>query len=137
MKQATILKTKYTKLISQVASSDFNEAGEAVSILFEDSWVRILVIRTKISSDITIEVESSLPRDLAGGNGETSAEELLDGAISHLYYLKELRSIGFTLDAFRQDCLWTASRIFGKAVDLSVFQKLCPPDCSSKQSPTL
>ncbi|NHJ12488.1 MAG: hypothetical protein EAX95_02375 [Candidatus Thorarchaeota archaeon] len=131
MTQATELKTKYTKLISaEVSPTGFNEAGEAVSILFENNWVRILVIRTNVSSDITIEVESSLPREPVGQNDGLSPESILNGAIRHLYYLKELESIGFALDVIRQDCLWTASKTFSESVAASVFQKLCPPECS-------
>jgi hypothetical protein len=133
MMQASELKNKYRELVSApVTITEYNEDGESVSLLFENEWVRILVIRQNDVSDITIEVESSLPQKCgtspsSSKSSKKETKQILLGALNHLQYLQELGEIGFDLEVISQDCLWTASQIFTKEIDLSVFEKLCPP----------
>lgn len=134
MMQASELRSKYQELVSApITITDYNEDGESVSLLFENEWIRILVIRQNDAPDVTIEVESSLPQKCGTNSSgpKPSKDEImkiLHGALNHLQYLLELGRIGFNLEVISQDCLWTATQIFSKEIDLSVFEKLCPPN---------
>ena len=134
MMQASELESKYRELVSTpITITEYNEDGESVSLLFENEWVRILVIRQNDVSDVTIEVESSLPQKCgtkASGSklSKKETKQILLGALDHLQYLQDLGEIGFDLEIISQDCLWTASQIFRNEIDLSVFEKLCPPN---------
>ena len=133
MIQASELKERFTRLVSTpVSVAEYNEDGESVSLLFENDWVRILLIRQNGDTNVTIEVESSIPKNERSTSD--TGKLTLNGALNHLYYLQALGDNGFTLEVIRQDCLWTATKTFGTEIDIAVFEKLCPPAVETKLS---
>jgi hypothetical protein len=104
---------------------------ESVSVLFQDDWVRILVVRSVEAPDlVTLEIESSLPlhtRNSHSRSEENSkARELLRGTIRTLEYFLRLQESGFQLDIIGQDCMWTAHMDFSECPDESMLANLLP-----------
>ncbi|MDF1538685.1 MAG: hypothetical protein P1Q69_07265 [Candidatus Thorarchaeota archaeon] len=124
---------KYNELVQvSPSSSDLNDAKEAVSLLHQDDWVRILLVRQLDKGDeITIEIESSLPLRAKGepsiNDGTTVASDLLHGMIRTLNYLLNLEKLGFNLDIIGQDCMWTAFKDVSKPPDNAFFDSISPP----------
>lgn len=124
---------KYHKLMQvPLSSNDVNDAQESVTALYQDDWVRILLVRQLDNPDeFTIEVESSLPMLVKGepsmNEGTIIARDLLHGMIRTLEYLLNLEKIGFNLDIIGQDCMWTAYKAFYTDPDDSVFDAITPP----------
>ncbi len=124
---------KYNELVQISPSySDLNDDQESVSLLHQDDWVRILLVRHPDRGDeITIEIESSLPLRAKGepsmNNGSLMASELLHGMIRTLEYLLNLEKMGFNLDIIGQDCMWTAFMDFTAPPDYAFFDAITPP----------
>lgn len=107
------------------------DSPEAVSILFQDDWIRILVVRIAEAPElVTLEIESSLPlhaRNPYGKSEENSdARELLKGTIRTLEYFLRLQESGFELDIIGQDCMWTAHMDFSECPDETILADLLP-----------
>ena len=127
------LSDKYNELTRvSLSSSDLNDAQESVSLLHQDDWVRILLVRQlDKDAEITIEIESSLPLRAKGEpaikDGPLVASELLRGMIRTLEYLLSLEKMGFKLDIIGQDCMWTAYKDFNTPPDTVFFDAISPP----------
>ncbi|MFW9954430.1 MAG: hypothetical protein ACFFD3_07740 [Candidatus Thorarchaeota archaeon] len=133
MHSKTTLKQKFHEITSKLPTSeDLNDVDEVISTLYQDDWLRILVIRqVENPSLVTIEVESSLPV-MAHGNpprndANPNATALLNGMIRTLEYLLNLQRNHFSLDIIGQDCMWTAYREFEGQPDEDIFRILTPP----------
>ena len=105
-----------------------NVAGEEISTIYRNDWVKIFIIRSSDFADVVlVEVEVSLPKKLG------DAEVILD-MIQHLTYLQELLNQGFELCVIREECLWVANRSFSETPDDSILEVLHPPMSQSNRS---
>lgn len=107
------------------------DSPESVSVLFQDDWIRILVVRISEAPElVTLEIESSLPlhpRNPDSNLEENSeARELLKGTIKTLEYFLRLQESGFQLDIIGQDCMWTAHMDFSECPDENILADLLP-----------
>lgn len=107
------------------------DSPESVSVLFQDDWIRILVVRLSETPDlVTLEIESSLPlhaRNPDGNSEENSeARDFLKGTIRTLEYFLRLQESGFQLDIIGQDCMWTAHMDFSECPDERILEDLLP-----------
>ncbi|MHA2025584.1 MAG: hypothetical protein ACW98U_06745 [Candidatus Thorarchaeota archaeon] len=101
------LKTKWKQLIDEPLDEE-----ESVSVLYENNWVRIFVIKTtEMPKKTRIEVEVSLPQeailtpeDLAGSELRNFVQSL----IRHLEYLLRLADEGLTLGVMTREGIYTA-----------------------------
>ncbi len=88
---------------------EFNADGESLIPLFENEWVRMLLIRNQNSEgQATIEVELSIPHEYSE-LGDEDAYSLLETALLYLRFMKHLCERGFKLQLVDRDWLWTAS----------------------------
>ena len=105
-----------------------NVAGEEISIIYGDDWVKVYVIRSSDFADvILVEVEVSLPSKLSDAN-------IILDMIQHLTHLQELLNQGFELCVIREECLWVASRSFSETPDESILEALHPLMSQSSRS---
>ena len=105
-----------------------NVAGEEISTIYRNDWVKIYMIRSPDFADVVlVEVEVSLPKKLS------DAEIILD-MIQHLTYLHELLNQGFELCVIREECLWVASRSFSETPEDSILEVLHPPMSQTNRS---
>lgn len=107
------------------------DSPESVSVLFQDDWIRILVVRLSEAPElVTLEIESSLPlhaRNPDGNSEENSeARDFLKGTIRTLEYFLRLQESGFQLDIIGQDCMWTAHMDFSECPDERILEDLLP-----------
>ncbi len=87
----------------------FNADDEALLPLYENEWMRMLLIRNRHSDDNTIiDVELSLPSESLEVES-CDSYDILEKAIFYLEFLKTLYSNGFTLQLVDRDWLWSAS----------------------------
>jgi hypothetical protein len=133
MNNASEIKQDFERLTSNTPKS-FNEDGEAIAILFESCWLRILVVRkSEDVQQVAIEVEVSIPKcdneNLPSKIDDISLDEtaILTDMITHLQYLLRLSTIGFELHLIGNDCLWTASKTLTEKPDTELFSLLLPP----------
>ncbi len=133
MNNALEIKQDFERLTSHPPKS-FNEDGEAVAILFETCWLRILVVqKSENLNQVVIEVEVSFPKcdnePLPSKVDDVSLDEtaILTDMITHLQYLLRLSTIGFELHLIGNDCLWTASKILVEKPNTELFSLLLPP----------
>ncbi len=123
----------YRKL-KEILNEPFDESldsPESASVLFQDDWIRILVVRISEAPElVTLEIESSLPLHATSLNGSSEenseARELLKGTIRTLEYFLRLQESGFQLDIIGQDCMWTAHMDFSECPDESILEDLLP-----------
>lgn len=105
---------------------EFNEDGESLSVLYENTWLRILLVRMKETPDrFSIDVEFSMPSAEESDNNK--AAEVLSLSLKYLEYIQNLTRSGFSLEVIGQDWLWIASKSFAENPDLSLFEQLVPP----------
>ena len=89
--------------------------SEMVSILFEEDWLRVFMIKRENTPDvISIEVEISFPMELNSDEIIDSSNNLVKNAaqkaIKHLEYLLYLSDYGYEIGVIGESCLWTALR---------------------------
>jgi hypothetical protein len=128
------LKSKYIQAITkQPSSSD----EEAVCVLWQNEWVRILTVRDSDSSEKwRIEVEVSLPSKLISTTSPQPSTDTHSGEevkrivqclMKHLEYLLRLNDEGLTLGVMTRDGLWTAYLEIDDPPQDSLFKALIPP----------
>ena len=122
---------RFIALMNEPITSESSDNPEVISTLYQNDWIRILVVRDVDNPKITtIEVESSLPLRIKGEPKEVDdvirTRELLEGMIKALKYLLRLQDTGFSLDIIGQDCMWTAYMEFDALPDQDIFQLLHP-----------
>ncbi|MHA1903390.1 MAG: hypothetical protein ACXADL_05305 [Candidatus Thorarchaeota archaeon] len=121
---------KYNEYMSQSFQElPVNEDGEAIMVLSETEWVRVLLIRNNESPDIcSIEVESSLPvRAVLERADNYPPGTAIKDAIIHLQYIRDLQDFGFKLDLVGEESLWTAVQTFSGPPPRTLFERLVPP----------
>ena len=117
-----------------------NEEGESIVRLHQTRWVRILVIRNLVdTSRVSIVVELALPKQAYSPATEcqeqaedesmmtADMQELLEGMITHLQYMRSLHESDFDLELIEYGCLWVASRDFTEMPNEDIFKLLLPP----------
>ena len=110
-----------------MATPPIDDMEESVSVLCQNDWVRILVVRDKgIPEHLRIEVEVSLPSHSDPESGE-GVKVFVKNLIEHLEYILRLDEEGLTLDAMFRDGLWTACMEFDTLPDDQLFKSLIPP----------
>lgn len=107
---------------------------EAIEVIYQNAWLRILVATDcSLSDRLFIVVEICIPRsDEKRGCQDHSDEHsllVLRGMIEHLHYLNRLASAGFSLQIIREDCLWTATKFLPINPKPEDFKVLVPPEC--------
>jgi len=107
---------------------DFNEDDQALNILYENAWVRILLLRHKNKAEKPIiEVELSIPNECPDDN-YSNPYELLLTTLENLNFIKTLCDNGFSLQLVDRDWLWSASiEISESQVDRQFIESLLPP----------
>ncbi|MFW9908038.1 MAG: hypothetical protein ACFFEF_05645 [Candidatus Thorarchaeota archaeon] len=110
----------------------FNEDGQHLDIVFQDNWIRIILLRDRYDSkSISIEVELSIPYIDTGSSSFSNADESISKILAHsidcLHYIQRLGEIGFELELVGRELLWSASKKYDEVPDLQVFQMLLPP----------
>ncbi|MHA1964189.1 MAG: hypothetical protein ACXACG_05640 [Candidatus Thorarchaeota archaeon] len=134
MKTFSELKSKYVQAITkQFSSSD----EEAVCVLWQNEWVRILTVRDSDSSEKwRIEVEVSLPSELISTTSPQPSTDTHSGEevkrfvqclMKHLEYLLRLNDEGLTLGVMTRDGLWTAYLEIDDPPQDRLFKALIPP----------
>ena len=121
---------KYNEYMSQSFQDlSVNEDGEAIMVLSETEWVRVLLIRHNESPDIcSIEVESSLPIQAVHERSDSyPPSTVIKDAIIHLQYIRDLQDFGFKLDLVGEESLWTAVHTFSSPPPQILFERLIPP----------
>jgi hypothetical protein len=103
----------------------FNVDGVSLSELYQDDWIRILIVREKEESNyFTLEIEFSTP---SPERLDVQPSILLSQAIEYLKYMQRLEKMGFTLELVDQDWLWSAHRKFTESPSFKLFEQLLPP----------
>ena len=111
--------------LASIEDLEFNVDGVSLTELYQDDWIRILVVREReISEFFTIEIEFSTPTNETTSDNPTF---LLSQAIDYLKYMQNLESIGFTLELVDHDWLWSAYRKFTEFPGIEFFRHLQPP----------
>ncbi len=107
---------------------EFNADDEHLLTLFQDEWLRILLIRKKDQDHMdTIEVELSLPPDDSSTHFEENADIILETALRYLNFMKHLSKNGFSLQLVDRDWVWTASiDVNDKSIKNDFFEILSP-----------
>jgi hypothetical protein len=125
------LQQRYQQIMEEPMKDSVNES---VSLLFNNDWVRIMIIRDSQSADVcSIEVEVSVPSCMIDPSSieSESQQELaitfIEQTISHLEYLLKLRELGFLLGILSTDCVWSATLEVHECPDRGFFQMLMPP----------
>lgn len=134
------LMDKYRDLIVDPSIGVVNDEGQIITVLCETSWTRVLLIRdSKVADSVSIEVELSLPgsaSELLGFSNRSPGKEsdstvvvkeLAETMIAHLQYLLNLHSIGFSLEAIADHCMWIAEKTLDDIPEIEVFELLVPP----------
>jgi len=105
---------------------EFNEDEESLSVLYENTWLRILLIKLKESPEqFSIDVEFSMPT--LEEKSSTDAYQILTLSLHYLEYIQSLNKMGFSLEVIGQDWLWIASRSFTETPNAEIFERLIPP----------
>ena len=106
---------------------EYNADGEALLCLFENDWIRILLIRNRHSEERSIiEVELSLPSEIIDGD-VYDTHQLLEQALFYLEFMKQLCSKGFILQLVDRDWLWTASISVSDDIEELILKSLVLP----------
>ncbi len=107
---------------------EFNEDEQAVDTLFEDDWIRILLIRKRNSDEIIIEVELSIPGESSNAVKNSSAHDLLMMTLHRLKFIQKLGDKGFSIQLVDRDWIWSASmELLDSNTSLDFFESLEPP----------
>ena len=115
--------------LAPIEKLNFNEDEESLSILYENVWLRILLVKYKSTpKKFSIDVEFSMPA--IEESTDTDASFILTLCLQYLEYIKRLHEQGFLLEVIGQDWLWIASKEFTHAPCIDIFEHLVPPSIS-------
>lgn len=116
--------------LAPIEKLDFNEDEESLSILYENEWLRILLVKyMSTPNQFSIDVEFSMPSIEENSNFEASL--ILTICLQYLKYIQRLHKQDFLLEVIGQDWLWIASKSFSEPPSLEVFKYLIPPSIES------
>ncbi|MFW9770312.1 MAG: hypothetical protein ACFFF9_15335 [Candidatus Thorarchaeota archaeon] len=122
---ATELREEYRQAIaSPLILSELDPESGLPFILYNNNWVRILLVRRADDSPDSIEVELSVSErcDVL----HMDHHETVSRLISYLNYILLLHDRGFKLDSMEDDVLWTASLDVSAEPDIELFEILLP-----------
>lgn len=125
--------TEMMERFRRFASADLfltspNRMHQVSEILLMTSAVRIILTRYEYRMEgIDIDIEVSLPL-LPETSNATSMQESIDGVVATLEYLKQLISMGFSLEMLQEEGILIASTVLSKDTEESVFKAIEPPD---------
>lgn len=125
----------YNEIISGPVVSDTCISGECVSMLYETSWIKVMIVRYQVAPDIcSIEVEFSFPDCVIEvvfpslAPTQEQAQKYIGSTVEHLKYLLKLKDAGFSLGILSTEGIWSAVlRIKGNP-DVKLFEDLLPPE---------
>jgi hypothetical protein len=132
---ASKLLQRYTEIISGPVVSDACISGECVSMLYETSWVKVMVVRYQVAPNIySIEVEISFPDCVievvfpSPAAAQEQAHEYIESTVDHLKYLLKLKDAGFSLGILSLEGIWSAVLQIKGNPDVKLFEALLPPE---------
>jgi len=124
----------YNEIISGPVSSDTCISGECVSMLYETSWVKVMVVRYQIAPDIcSIEVEFSFPDCVievvfpAPAPEQEQAQRYIESTVDYMKYLLKLKNAGFSLGILSLEGIWSAVLQIKGTPEVKLFESLLPP----------
>jgi len=131
---ASELLQRYNEIISGPVVSDICISGECVSMLYETSWVKVMVVRYQVAPDIcSIEVEISFPDCVievifpSPAPAQEQAQKYIGNTVDHLKYLLKLKDAGFSLGILSLEGIWSAVLQIKGTPDVELFESLLPP----------
>lgn len=96
---------------------EYNADDEVLLPLFENDWLRMLLIRNRHSEDqVVVEIELSLPMESSESSND-NPYEILEMALMYLEFMKRLCDNGFSLQLVDRDWLWTASIDLSRSIE--------------------
>lgn len=132
---ASELLQRYNEIVSGSVVSDICISGECVSMLYETSWVKILIVRYQVAPNIcSIEVEISFPNCVievvypSPAAAQEQAQEYIGSTVDHLKYLLKLKDAGFSLGILSLEGIWSAVLQIKGNPDVKLFETLLPPE---------
>ncbi|MDF1540843.1 MAG: hypothetical protein P1Q69_18240 [Candidatus Thorarchaeota archaeon] len=112
--------------LAPIESLNFNEDEESLSVLYENGWLRIMLVKCRSTPEqFSIDVEFSMPA--IEENSNFDAHLVLTICLKYLRYIQRLYDHGFLLEVIGQDWLWIASKSFSEPPSLEIFGYLIPP----------
>ncbi|MHA1864493.1 MAG: hypothetical protein ACTSWA_12045 [Candidatus Thorarchaeota archaeon] len=124
----------YNEIISGPVSSDTCISGECVSMLYETSWVKVMVVRYQIAPDIcSIEVEFSFPDCVievvfpSPAPEQEQAQKYIESTVDYMKYLLKLKNAGFSLGILSLEGIWSAVLQIKGTPEVKLFESLLPP----------
>ena len=133
---ASQLLQRYNEIISGPVVSDTCISGECVSMLYETSWIKVMVVRYQVAPDLcSIEVEFSFPDCVIEvvfpslAPAQEQAQKYIGSTVDHLKYLLKLKDAGFSLGILSLEGIWSAVIQIKGTPDVKLFETLLPPSC--------
>ncbi|MFX1341241.1 MAG: hypothetical protein ACFFAL_00960 [Promethearchaeota archaeon] len=120
------------------------EVPERVVNLYENDRIRILLVRTPKTPDtVKMEIEVALPNRIWGldanyfsddltTSDQSSIRTLLEEVVLLFQYLLKLQQIGFTLDFYGEEGLWTACYSINQEPSKTLYFAFHPPQIKAK-----
>jgi len=131
---ASELLQRYNEIISRPVVSDICISGECVSMLYETSWVKVMVVRYQVAPNIcSIEVEISFPDCVievifpSPAPAQEQAQKYIGNTVDHMEYLLKLKDAGFSLGILSLEGIWSAVLQIKGNPDMKLFESLLPP----------
>jgi len=131
---ASELLQRYNEIVSESVVSDICISGECVSMLYETSWVKVMVVRYQVAPDIcSIEVEISFPDCVievvfpSPAPAQEQAQKYIGNTVDHMEYLLKLKDAGFSLGILSLEGIWSAVLQIKGTPDVELFESLLPP----------
>ncbi len=115
-------------LTSPLSQLCFDGGCEYTGTLFENSWLRILLIRqVKNPEYIRIELElQTCPFDTETKDID-AATAMIQTLILHMQYTSRLVQAGFDSRIIENSCVWSLNKEFNGEVDEDTLELLLPP----------
>ena len=134
MSIASKLLQRYNEIISGPVDSDTCISGECVSMLYETSWIKVMVVRYQVAPDTcSIEVEFSFPDCVievvfpSPAPAQEQAQKYIESTVDHMKYLIKLKDAGFSLGILSLEGIWSAVIRIKENPDVKLFESLLPP----------
>ena len=132
MSIASKLLQRYNEIISGPVDSDTCISGECVSMLYETSWIKVMVVRYQVAPDTcSIEVEFSFPdcviEVVFPSPVQEQAQKYIESTVDHMKYLIKLKDAGFSLGILSLEGIWSAVIRIKENPDVKLFESLLPP----------
>ncbi len=132
---ASELLQRYNEILSGPVTSNACISGECVSMLYETSWIKIMIVRYEVAPKIcSIEIEFSLPNRVieiafpSTASAQEQAREYVKSTIIHLKYMLKLQETGFSLGILSPEGVWSAVSKIKENPDVKLFENLIPPE---------